>query len=574
MWSPRTFYRVLWYSTHGMELARVLFVLAMALLFVAGGIAWSLRPPVEAEPVAFTPTDAARLRDGDPPRLVRVAAELEPRLRIYRSGGPVPYWSRCPPSRVVELDPGELAPATADRWLGCRVTVADSLADAVRNGRLTRLETQVETPEGVARWRRLIAPLEAYGPGVYVASPQLRADSTDAEAWLDRTRFTGLVAPATAFRDRVAREGYRNVSSTWLAGESRHVVVTADIDQPERAVELFSASAWAPVAGFGTRLLVEVGPAMPVAPGRPIVGVLETLAATDPEAGELLGLSLLLGEPLPEVFGVIRTASADAFNERREGTARLFIILGLLGAAAASGAVALWIVGPGLIYDAWRRAFEELEAIRTDAGSPGRPIGVRRSDLLGVGVAASSSPISPAPRQEVSATDVVARSSPTIPRFLVLVQDVSSPAGSGGWCLWRLRDDLDAAADDAANSGQRFPCLVVELLGRSDRRAVSQDEGLPAYSAFCGDLLLLRHSPRALERDRFVLVDILDGSEPDAAERTMARLDQEHVLALAVRFHLADDSEHGPTMGVEKSADDPFVRGVGIPWAGPSPDRR
>lgn len=574
MWSPRTFYRVLWYSTHGMELARVLFVLAMALLFVAGGIAWSLRPPVEAEPVAFTPTDAARLRDGDPPRLVRVAAELEPRVRIYRSGGPVPYWSRCPPSRVAELSPGELTPDTADRWLGCRVTVAGSLADAVRNGRLTRLETQVETPtpEGVARWLRLIAPLEAYGPGVYVASPQLRADGTDAEEWLDRTRFTGLVAPATAFRDRVAREGYRDVSSTWLAGESRHVVVTADIDQPERAVELFSASAWAPVSGFGTRLLVKVGPAMPVAPGGPIVGVLETLSATDPEAGELLGLSLLLGEPLPEVFGVIRTASADAFNERREGIARLFIILGLLGAAAASGAVALWIVGPGLIYDAWMRAFEELEEIRTNAGSPARPAG-GRSDLLGV--AASPGPVNHTPpRQPVSATDEVADSTSTAPRFLALVQDVSSPAGGGAWCLWRVRDDLDTAADDAANSGQRFPCLVVELLGRSGRRTVSQDEGLPAYSAFRGDLLLLRHSPRALERDRFVLVDVLDGSEPDAAERARVWLDREHVLAMAVRLHLADDSEHGPTVAVEKSADSPVVRGVGALRAGPSPDRR
>ena len=337
----------------------------MGLFFLIGGLYYSIQPELPLEPESLTLKQAIEAVNGESPRYIHLDAKPDTSLRIYRTGNLEPYWGKCPPDQIIEIDPLESAPKELADLIGCRVSLD------MRNmepGRLASMfEHVIEYEDGSsATCRREILGLQKGANRWFLASDYIRDNAEPYSTWPPIKRYTGLVVQDNDFVQRLVRNGYRETNYYWTRSHRSGFLIAPDTKLDEEGQAFFTKHYWTPVQDGENTIFVEFEEGKEGELANGIAGIWKTFSVNEPKAGEFRSFAMLTGQPLPAHFATIDTTiTVEDFNRREEGIGHFFILMGLIGAAAGLFMLVLYTKWPGLLITAWSKAGDDLEKLMT-----------------------------------------------------------------------------------------------------------------------------------------------------------------------------------------------------------------
>jgi len=338
----------------------------MGLFFLIGGLYYSFQPELPLEPESLTLKQAIEAVNGESPRHIHLDAEPDLSLRMYRTGSLEPYWGKCPPDQIIEIDPLESDPGELANLIGCRVSLD------LRNlepGRLACVfEHLEEFKDGTSTtWRREVIDFKKGTNQWFLASDYLGDSDEPISSWPPTLRYTGLVVIDNDFVQRLRHNKYQETNYYWTRhGAQPGFVIASDTKFDEERQTFFGKYYWVPVKEGENSIFVEFEEGKESELSNGIVGIWKTFSVKEPKAGVFTLFSIHTGESLPARFATLNTTiTVEKFNRKERGTGHFFVFMGLVGVAAGLFMLVLYIKWPALVIAAWSKAGDDLEKIMT-----------------------------------------------------------------------------------------------------------------------------------------------------------------------------------------------------------------
>ena len=338
----------------------------MGLFFLIGGLYYSFQPELPLEPESLTLEQAVEAVNGESPRHIHLDAEPDLSLRMYRTGSLEPYWGKCPPDQIIEIDPLESDPGELANLVGCRVSLDLRNLDP---GRLACVfEHLQEFEDGTSTtWRREIIDFKKGANHWFLASDYLNDSDELISSWPPTLRYTGLVVIDNDFVQRLRRKKYRETNYYWTRhGAQPSFLIASDTKFDEERQAYFGKYYWVPVKEGENSIFVKFEEGKESELSNGIVGIWKTFSVKEPKAGVFTLFSIHTGESLPARFATLNTTiTVEKFNRKERGTGHFFVFMGLVGVAAGLFMLVLYIKWPALVIAAWSKAANDLEKIMT-----------------------------------------------------------------------------------------------------------------------------------------------------------------------------------------------------------------
>jgi uncharacterized protein len=364
----KTIFYCFWYLQTSIHFFRGLFFLVMGLFFLIGGFYYSFRPEVPHEPESLTLKQAIKAVNGESPRYIHLDAEPDTSLRMYRTGNLEPYWGKCPPDQIIEIDPLESAPEELADLVGCRVSFDMKNMDPGRLASVFKHVTEYQDGSS-ATSRREILGLKKGADRWFLASDYIRDTAEPHSIWPPINRYTGLVVQDNDFVQRLVRNGYRETNYYWTRSYRPGFLIAPDTKLDKEGQAHFTKYYWTPVQEGDNAIFVEFEEGKEGELANGIAGIWKTFSVNEPKAGEFRSFAILTGQPLPARFAILDTTiTVEEFNRKEEGAGHFFILIGLFGAAAGLLMLVLYIKWPRLLITAWSKAGDDLEKLMTQPG--------------------------------------------------------------------------------------------------------------------------------------------------------------------------------------------------------------
>lgn len=348
---------VFWYVSRWQHLARMLFIIGCGLFLIGGGVFLLTRPYLPDEPDRVDINEAMRLIEGPSPRHIAFDAELDLSKKIYWTGG-VPYWGNCPPDEVHPSPPFDAAESEFRSLVGCRVTVKGP----INPGRTYRLAKDAGK-DGQEKERLILAQVDGQKDRLWVISDVFKEGTAYENEWLSKTEFTGVLATYEQAMKALPAGFPKKTSFSALPTSSTFVILgDSRAFYDDKTIERFSSHYWVPVRESGGSIFVWVPESFEKGFDGPIAGVLEPRASSDYKTRNkgYADFSVVTGQNLPARYGVIRYRTAKEYNDAEVSIGWPFILFGSLIVGAGLLGLIVYILAPGLIFEAWRRAFEKV----------------------------------------------------------------------------------------------------------------------------------------------------------------------------------------------------------------------
>lgn len=117
-----------------------------------------------------------------------------------------------------------------------------------------------------------------------------------------------------------------------------------------------------PVKGSANSLFVLVTQEIEKDFAGSLTGILEQRERSDYKTRNkgYTDFSIIIGETLPERYGLIQYRTASEYNDAEHGAGWPFVLFGSLIAGAGLIGLIVYLMAPGLILDAWKRAIESV----------------------------------------------------------------------------------------------------------------------------------------------------------------------------------------------------------------------
>ena len=559
-------FSAIWYAWNLRNLGQVLFVFVGGLFFLFGAAYYGTRDRLPTRPEDIDLAAAHELVAGSTPRYVRLSAEPDFSKKIYRTGAWAPFWGNCPPDEIHEIDADDDGMDDLRDLLGCAVTLSGRLD--IGEARTVRWPQY--SAEGDIRTVAL-APVTGTDQGLWVRSEVVSGAAIDLLSWQAETTFSGILATydqALAGLPAGLSEYARQV----LPARPEALVVFPDEPYTGESLAYFIRHIWVPVKG-SDRVFYHTTTDRETDPGHTITGVLVPLALTDYQARNRSydHFATVTGHPLPERIGVIEYPTAQAYNDRLSGYSGIFMIFGAMWTMFGLIGIALYIVAPGLIFNAWKRSWHQLKSGRPSSEEkPAPPASPEPPDyhpLMAPFSSLEPIPEDRAPKPDMRAAFKALWSVDPSEKdlYLAFIQDFSHPDNpDSGLRLISLDPDITVPENELINSGQRYPGLAIHLLNIRKAPLGGVNEARPktpaAFGLRAGDYVVLCHAaaPRLLQR--VVITAVFDGTRDLAREAAESALKTQPLFSLMGRIFLIGDSENGPCQALIKTADSSLLK--------------
>lgn len=340
---------VFWYVSRWQHLARMLFIIGCGLFLIGGGVFLLTRPYLPDEPDRVDINEAMRLIERPSPGHIAFDAELDLSKKIYWTGG-VPYWGNCPPDEVHPSPPFDAAESEFRSLVGCRVSVKGAI-DEGRSYRLTK-DSGKDGQERV-----ILASIKGHKERLWVVSDSFKDGAAYEKEWSSKTEFTGVLAPYEQAVKTLPPSSGRSLSKSAF-----FVLADSSLFYDDKTIERFSSHYWAPVKETGNSIFVRAARGFEKDFDGRITGVLEPRESSDYKTRNkgYADFSVVTGQPLPARYGLIRYRTAKEYNDAEVSAGWPFMLFGSLIVGAGLIGLIVYILAPGLIFEAWRRAFERV----------------------------------------------------------------------------------------------------------------------------------------------------------------------------------------------------------------------
>ena len=353
--------RALWYGGRWIHLARGLAFLGLGLLLAVGGIAMLIKPALPDTPQRVDLAAALALLDGGSPRHLAFQGELDFSRRIYWTGS-LPYWGHCPPEEIRELAAADLD--RLEHFLGCRVKIRGE-ASGSSPQRLTRSAGQGE--QAARDVHIAFTPIDGTDGRLWAKSDSFTEGDAYEAAWAGRTEFTGVLAPLDRVLNSLPPGFPRALRAAGRRGSAALVILAGrDNFYDEKTLRDYGSHSWVPVKGSGNSIFVWVPRGIEQGSSGTITGVLEPRLRSDyrTRSKGYADFSIVTGEAVPERYGLILHRTAKDYNEAEIGRGWPILLAGALIAAAGLFIVALYLMAPKLIHEAWAQAIRSIRERR------------------------------------------------------------------------------------------------------------------------------------------------------------------------------------------------------------------
>jgi hypothetical protein len=333
----------------------MLVILGGGLFLVGGGIFMLTRPHLPDKPDRLDFNDVMSLLEQPSPRYIHFQAALDFSKKIYYTGW-VPVWGNCPPDRTYPLPHPDAAGSEFTKLLGCTVTAKGSLTP---NSVYRLLKNVVEHEKVVRREQRDLAELDGRKGQLWVQSNTFAEGDPQEQQWLTKTDFTGVLATYEQAMQALPEGFPRKISSNVLSKPETFVLYDgSNTYYDEKTREQFSSHYWVPVTGSGHSIFVWAPQGFEKEYTGSITGVLEPRDRSDYKTRNkgYAQFSVVTGEALPARFGLMRYQTAQEYNDAEIERGWPIILFGSLIAGAGLLGLIVYIVAPGLVFAAWKRA--------------------------------------------------------------------------------------------------------------------------------------------------------------------------------------------------------------------------
>lgn len=568
MASFRNIFHVIWYAWNIRNLGQVLFVFLVGLFFLLGAAYYASRDRLSNTPESIDLDAAHRFVQGASPHHVKLSATPDFSSRIYRTGIWAPFWGNCPPDEIHELDAAETAHMDLDRLLGCRVVLSGRVN--IGEARTIRWPSHAQLKDATTV---SLVTVQGTRKRIWIRSEVVKGGAVNMTPWQRQTTFSGILASYPQALSALPK-GLATQSRYQLPNLPNAFVICPHTPYSDESLTYFASHYWVPVKESNNLFLWTSTEAEPLFDGV-IDGVLMPLSSRDYKARDrcFAHFEAVTGQALPERFGIIEYPTAEAFNRKLSGYSGIFTIFGILWVVCGLTGVVLYIVAPGIIFDAWKQALNALsirptkrqdkaETTKKRIGMHGKKSNSNSKDeaMAPEGyhpfMTPSSSPAEPdlpKSRVDMSAAFRTLRELDCRERqiYLTFIQDFMHPNNpDAGLVLVGCNEDMAAAEKALYRQGQRHPGLVMKTLAVNQAPLVRtkdpRPETLEDFDMRAGDYVILSHAPSVRRLQRMVVRAVFGGTSVDSLKRAETVLRAQKVFAIMGRVFLIGDSEHGP----------------------------
>ncbi len=575
MLSFRNIFSAIWYAWNLRNLGQVLLVFLGGLFFLLGGAYYASRDRLSDLPESIDLNAAHDLIQGTSPRYVQLSAAPDFSKRIFRTGNWAPFWGNCPPDEVREFNAADIADIDLGRMLGCRVVLSGRVD--MGKARTVRFPANAELKDAMTV---SLVPVQGTGERVWIRSEALEGRAVNMNSWQHQEAFSGILSTYPQALGALPK-GLATQSQYQLPHLPDAYVICPHTPYSGESLAYFTRQYWVPVKASDNLFLWTSADAEPLFDGV-IKGVLMPLALTDYKARDrcFAHFEAVTGQALPERFGIIEYQTAEGFNRKLSGYSGIFLVFGILWTICGLSGIVLYIMAPGLIYEAWKRALKALfiwpaggqtraestkeRAVLQGAESRARPEnGAMKPDgyhPLMTPFSSLSGPEPPKPRRDMGEAFQSLRTfSPQEKEvYLSFIQDFTHPNNpDAGLVLVGHGGEMAEAEAALFRAGQRHPGLAMKVLSVNQaplvRTKAPRPETLEHFHMRAGDYVVLSHAPTAPRRHRVVVRSVVAGSSVGNRQKAETALCAQEVFAIMGRVFLIGDSENGPCQRMNKN---------------------
>lgn len=604
MASFKGLFSAIWYVWNWRNLGQVLFVFVGGLFFLFGAAYYGTRDRMPPTPETIDLATAHERIKGTAPGFVQLTAGPDFSKKIYRTGAWAPFWGNCPPDEIWDISAETVDAAELRGLLGCAVSLSGRIDTG--DARTVRWPPQA-TADRIKTVS--LAPVHGTDEQLWVKSDIVTGPAIDLSDWRTPQPVSGVLA---TYDQALAGlpSGFHGYARQILPARPQAFVICPIKPYAEASMAFFTSHFWVPVKG-SDRIFVWATDDAEKSDNNTVTGVLVPMALTDHEARDrsFAHFETVVGHPLPDRIGIIRYATAEAYNDKLSGYAGIFIIFGVLWTVLGLGGIVLYIIAPGLIYGAWEKAWHQLgmdppkrprspippitempprqpkpvpsDAVSPITESPAEPAKPRQpktttparktDDPDGHPLMAPFQDLDPVtedpPPSSLDAVfkDLRAVNPEEKEQYLAFIQDFSHPNNpDSGLQMVGCDGDIKAVEDALMNAGQRHPGLAVHLLGINRARFSCTNQIPPptpaAYDLRAGDYVVMCHAPSTGHVHRVVITAVFDESEYKARDQAETALAREKFYSLMGRVVLIGDSENGPCQALTKKSGSTLLR--------------
>lgn len=576
MASFRNIFHAIWYAWNIRNLGQVLFLFLGGLFFLSGAAYYASRDRLSNTPESMDLDGAHRLVLGASPRYVRLSAEPDFSFRIYRTGAWAPFWGNCPPDEIHELDVADTAHMDLERLVGCRVEFSGRVD--MGEARTVRSPSHAQLKDATTV---SLVPIQGTRKRIWIRSEVVKGGAVNMTPWQHQTNFSGILATYPQALSALPK-GLATQSRYQLPSHPKAFVICPHTPYSDESLAYFRSHYWVPVKESNRLFLWTSAEAEPLFDGV-IDGVLMPLSSSDYKARDrcFTHFDTVTGKELPERFGIIEYPTAEAFNRKLSGYSGIFLIFGILWTVCGLTGIVLYIVAPGIIYDAWKQALSALSIgpakrqdmaeitkkrvgmheNRSNSKSKNHKMAPESYHPLMAPSASPAEPDPPKPRMDLvvafrSLRDLDCRERQV---HLSFIQDFLHPNNpDAGLVLVGYNEDMLAAEKALYRQGQRHPGLVMKTLAVNLAPLVGtkgfRHGSLEQFDMRAGDYVIVSHAPSARRLQRMVVRAVLGGSSADSRKKAESVLRAQKVFAIMGRVFLIGDSEHGPCQRMIKKS--------------------
>ncbi len=611
MASFKRFFSTIWYVWNLRNLGQVLFIFVGGLFFLFGAAYYGTRHRLPPTPETVDLAIAHERVEGTDPSYIDLAAEPDFTRKIYRTGAWSPFWGNCPPDEIWDISADQADAEDLRGLLGCAVNLY---------GRIDIAEARTIRwpPQATADKIRTvsIAPVSGTDERIWVKSTIAEGPSINLSDWQTSRSVTGLLA---TYDQALATlpSGFYEYARQMLPARPDAFMVFPDEPYTGESMDFFSTHFWVPVNG-SDRIFLWTTADQEAGYGQTITGVLQPMSLDDYDARNrcYAHFETVVGHALPERIGIIKYATAQAYNDKLSGYAGIFLVFGLLWTVLGLAGITLYVLAPGLIYGAWQQAWKQvgmdpprrskrkskladIEPVPQEPEQPAPPEAPKPASSVQKPSAKKPSEPDPSKRKKGAAEiseqilhpleapfqspepvieeappgssletrfkDLRAVNPEEKELYLAFIQDFSHPNNpDSGLCVVGCDENMPAVEEALMNAGQRHPGLAIQLLGINRARFSCINQIPPptpaAYDLRADDYVVMCHAPSAGQGHRIVITAVFRGSEYQAREQADTALAREKYYALMGRVFLIGDSENGPCQALTKKSGSTLLR--------------
>lgn len=344
-----------WYVSQWIHLARGLVFLGIGLLLMAGGIYMLTKPYLPDKPVHLDFSKVMGLIEKSSPRYITFEARLDFSKKIYWTGS-LPYWGNCPPDQIYQLPHPDATENEFRKLVGCRVTGKSSI-----NPYPYRLTRDVsENEKGVQKVQIAFTQIDGTKGRIWAKSDPFNGGVPYEKEWLSKTEFAGVLTTYEQAMNYLPEGFPRNIHFSPRSRSDTFVILGRKDDfYDEKTIQHYSSNYRVPVNGSGNSIFVWLPQGFEEDFAGTITGVLEPRERSDyvTRNKAYAHFSVVIGEPLPARYGLIKYRTAEEYNDREVKRGWPIVLFGSLATGAGLLIVILYIIAPRLILDAWKKAF-------------------------------------------------------------------------------------------------------------------------------------------------------------------------------------------------------------------------